>query len=141
MNKGLWYGIGVYAIWGVLPVYWKAVHTVPAAQIVSHRTVWSLVFVLALLTIKKQWGWLKPALKDGKTLLTVLVIGTLLATNWLIYIWAVNAGYVVETSLGYFINPLVNVLLGMLFLKETLRAGQWLAVGMAAAGPGRSASG
>jgi chloramphenicol-sensitive protein RarD len=134
MNKGLLYGIGAYGLWGVLPIYWKAVQAVPSTEIVAHRTVWSLVFVALLLMSKGQWSWLGPALKNPKTLLIVFAAGTVLGINWLTYIWGVNAGFVIETSLGYFINPLVNVLLGVLFFRERMRPWQWAAIGLAAVG-------
>ena len=134
MNRGIVYALGAYALWGVLPVFWKALQTVPAAEILSQRIVWSLFFMASLLTLRRDWGALKPALKDRATLLTVLVATALLAVNWLTYIWGVNAGYVVEASLGYFINPLVNVVLGVLFLREKLRLAQWLPVGLAILG-------
>ncbi len=134
MNSGFWYAVGAYFLWGVLPLYWKALHQVPPAQILAHRMSWSLIVVALLVAHQGGWAWLKPALKKRKTLLTFLVTGSLLALNWYLYIWAVNNERVVEASLGYFINPLVNVMLGGLVLKETLRRGQWLAVAMAASG-------
>lgn len=90
--------------------------------------------MLVLLTLRHKWAWLKPALRSKRTLLIFLLTGTLLSLNWLTYIWAVNAGFIIETSLGYFINPLVSVLLGVIFLRERLRSGQWLAIGIAALG-------
>jgi len=134
MNRGLLYGIGAYGLWGFLPIYWKAVQAVPSTEIVAHRTVWSLVFVALLLTAKGQWAWLRTVWKNPRTLLIVFAAGTILGINWLTYIWGVNAGFVVETSLGYFINPLVNVLLGVLFFSEKMRRWQWAAIGLAATG-------
>ncbi len=134
MNKGLLYAVGAYIIWGVLPVYWKALHTVPAAEIVSHRMVWSLVFTVGLLAINRHWAWIIALKKQPKTLVIVFAAGAILALNWLTYVWAVNAGYVVETSLGYFINPLISVLLGVVFLREQLRGWQWVALTVALAG-------
>lgn len=134
MNSGFWYAVGAYFLWGVLPLYWKALHTVPPAQILAHRMSWSLIVVALLIARQGGWAWLKPALKNKKTLLTFTVTGSMLALNWYLYIWAVNNERVVEASLGYFINPLVNVMLGGLFLGETLRRGQGLAVAMAASG-------
>lgn len=121
-------------MWGLLPIYWKALQNVPAKEIVSHRMVWSLVFVVLLLAAKRQWRWLAGVAKQPATLLIVFAAGCILAVNWLVYVWAVNAGNVVETSLGYFINPLVSVLLGVVFFHERLRLGQWLAVATAALG-------
>lgn len=134
MNRGVLYGIAAYTIWGFLPLYWKALHTIPTGEILANRIVWSLVFVTFLLTLQRRWRWLKPALKQRRVLLTFSATALLLGTNWFIYIWAVNAGFVIETSLGYFINPLVNVLLGYLFLRERLRKGQLAALSLAVAG-------
>lgn len=134
MNRGVVYALGAYTVWGLLPVFWKSLRTVPAGEILSQRVVWSLFFMAGLLTLRRDWGALKPALKDRATLLAVLLATALLAVNWLTYIWGVNAGYVVEASLGYFINPLVNVVLGVLFFREKLRLAQWLPVGLAILG-------
>jgi chloramphenicol-sensitive protein RarD len=131
MNKGLVYALGAYLTWGLLPIYWKLLHVVTPLEIVSHRIVWSFVVVLAILAYRRQWQWLKPTLHDRKTLLTFVLISILITVNWGVYIWAVNAGFVVETSLGYFINPLINVVLGVFFLRERLRLWQWVAVGVA----------
>ncbi len=134
MNRGLFYAIAAYGLWGLLPLYWKVLHSVPATEIVAHRMVWSLVFLGVLLLFRRRWAWLPAVMKQPRTLLLVLLSGCILAVNWLTYIWAVNAGYVVETSLGYFINPLLSVFLGVLFLRERLRVGQWLAIGLALLG-------
>jgi chloramphenicol-sensitive protein RarD len=134
MNKGVIYAAGAYIIWGLLPLYWKALDDVPAAQILAHRIVWSLAFVGLALTVRRNWGWLRGAIRRPRVLLTFALSGSLLAINWFTYIWGVNAGFIVETSLGYFINPLVNVLLGYLVLKERLRPAQWLALAVALAG-------
>ena len=134
MNRGVVYALGAYTVWGVLPVFWKALQTVPTGEILSQRVAWSLFFMAGLLTLRRDWGALKPALKNRATLLAVFVATALLAVNWLTYIWGVNAGYVVEASLGYFINPLVNVVLGVLFFREKLRLAQWLPVGLAILG-------
>lgn len=134
MNRGIIYGITAYTIWGFLPLYWKVLHDVPAIEILANRIVWSFVFVVLLLTFKRNWGWLKAALRQRRVLVTYAATGLLLATNWFIYIWAVNAGFVIETSLGYFINPLVNVMLGSIFLHERLRKAQMTALSLAVAG-------
>lgn len=133
-NKGLTYGILAYILWGVLPLYWYLLRAIPASEILVNRIIWSLVFLAILLSIRRRWGWVKPFLSQPKTILIICVSAILIAINWFIYIWAINAGYVIETSLGYFINPLVNVLLGTIFLHERLRSGQWAAVGIAAIG-------
>jgi len=134
MNKGILYAVGAYFLWGLLPIYWKALHDVPSTQIVAHRLVWSLIFVGLALTVRRNWAWLRKAVRQPRILLTFTLSGTLLTVNWLVYIWGVNAGFIVETSLGYFINPLVNVLLGFLILKERLRPAQWLALSVALGG-------
>ncbi|HEY0735158.1 MAG TPA: EamA family transporter RarD [Herpetosiphonaceae bacterium] len=134
MNKGVFYGVGAYLLWGLLPIFWKSLHHVPALEILAHRMVWSLAFVVVLLAVQGHWRWLVPVLKNGRVLLTFTVSALLLSLNWFIYIWAVNAGHIVETSLGYFINPLLNVLLGTLFLKERLRPGQVAAIIVATIG-------
>jgi chloramphenicol-sensitive protein RarD len=134
MNKGILYAIGAYFLWGIFPIYWKLIQGVPALEIIGHRVLWSFVFVILVVAINKDWGSLKTAVKDRKALSTYLVTGILLFVNWLVYVWAVNAGYIVDTSLGYFINPLVSVVLGVIFLRERLRLWQWIPVGIATLG-------
>jgi chloramphenicol-sensitive protein RarD len=134
MTKGIAAAVVAYALWGILPVYWKALQTVPAFEILCHRTIWSLVFVLLILTARRQWGWLQRARQDRRLLLTFGSSATLLGLNWFTYIWAVNAGHIVDSSLGYFINPLISVLLGVFFLRERLRLWQGIAIGIATAG-------
>lgn len=134
MNKGILYALGAYLIWGFLPLFWKAVQVATPVEILSHRIVWSLLLLVGILGVQRRWAWLTPALRDRRTLGAFLLSALLLGINWLVYIWAVNAGHVVEASLGYFINPLVNVVFGVLFLQEQMRPGQWLAVGLAALG-------
>jgi len=133
-RKGALSAFASYVAWGVMPLYWKALAGVPAVQILSHRVVWALVFNVILLSVLRRWSWVRSVIKDGKLLLLLAASSALLSINWLVYIWAVNSGHVVETSLGYFINPLVNVALGVIFFKERLRTGQWLAIASAAAG-------
>lgn len=133
MNKGVWYGIASYALWGILPVYWKALHSVPSLEIVANRLSWSLIFLVILITVRKEWAAWKGLL-NRKTLLVYLGASVFLSVNWLVYIWSVNHGYIVEASLGYFINPLVNVLLAIVFLKETLTPTKWIAIGLATVG-------
>jgi chloramphenicol-sensitive protein RarD len=134
MNKGTFYAVSAYVAWGFLPVFWKALHEVPALQILAHRVVWGLAVALVLVSYQIRWQWLGPILYNKRTLLTFAASALLLSLNWFIYIWAVNAGHIVQTSLGYFINPLVNVLLGVLFLKERLRGGQGIAIAIALGG-------
>ncbi len=131
---GLAGGIAAYLSWGLLPLYWRPLHAVPPLEILSHRIAWSLVFLAALLTVRGQWAWLPAAMRRPRVVGLFALSATLLSVNWFLYIWAVNTGHVVEASLGYFINPLVNVVLGRLVLKERLRPVQQLAVGLAALG-------
>jgi chloramphenicol-sensitive protein RarD len=134
MRRGILAGIGAYLMWGLFPLYWKQLVEVPALEILAHRMTWSLVFMAIILAVGRDWSWLRPAVKDRRVLLIYLVAAALLSVNWFTYIWAVNAGFVVESSLGYFINPLVSTLFGVIFLKEHLRRGQLLAVALALAG-------
>jgi chloramphenicol-sensitive protein RarD len=134
MNRGVVYGVTAYALWGVLPIYWKALHSVPAIQILANRMVWSLLFCLLILIATRNWSWLSDALRDRRTVLTFVGAAALLSVNWFTYIWAINAGFIVESSLGYFINPLVSVLIGVIVLHERLRTWQWAAIGLAFTG-------
>ncbi|PHV10058.1 EamA family transporter RarD [Chitinimonas sp. BJB300] len=134
MQTGILYACAAYFIWGLLPLYLKALKHVPALEILLHRMIWSLVFLAIILAVRKHWGWLKPALCNRKVVLRFIASAAVLSINWFIYIWAVNAGRVVDASLGYFINPLVNVMFGYLLLHERLRPAQWGAIAVAAAG-------
>ncbi|HRJ45353.1 MAG: EamA family transporter RarD [Caldilineaceae bacterium] len=132
MNRGFLYALVAYIMWGLLPIYWKLLHSVSAAAVLSHRMVWSLVIVALILTVRKEWAWIRRV--DRKAVLTFLAVAVLLIINWYTYIWAINQGFIVESSLGYFINPLVNVLLGGLFLGERLRPVQKVAIAIACGG-------
>ncbi len=134
MNRGILYGAGAYLMWGFFPIYFKALHSVPALQIIFHRVIWSFLFLALIILARREGKYLKAAVSNRKTLGIYTVAAGLLAANWLVYVWGVNAGHVVETSLGYFINPLLNVALGVLLLRERLRPFQWLPVGLAALG-------
>src|SRR4030042_7029875 len=134
MNKGVLAGIGAYTLWGLFPIYWRLLEKDPAIEILAHRMVWSLLFMVLILTVQKEWRWLGEVLRHRRTVLIYTLAAVLLAINWFTYIWAVNAGYVVEASLGYFINPLVNFLLGVIFLGEKLRPWQVAAVILAGLG-------
>lgn len=134
MNIGMLYAAIAYAIWGVFPLYFHTLQTIPPSQVVLHRIVWSFAFLLAVLLWRRQLGWLKGALRQPKIVAGFVGSACLLSGNWFIYIWAVNNGHVVDSSLGYFINPLFNVFLGFLLLGERLRPVQWVAVAIAAAG-------
>lgn len=133
-SRGVLYTIGAFFIWGLFPLYWKPLHQVPALQIMCHRVVWSALFVAMILLWQRNWAWLGNALREPRRVAIFALSSLLLSGNWLIYIWAVNAGHVVEASLGYFINPLVNVLLGRVFLSERLTRPQTIAVALAALG-------
>jgi chloramphenicol-sensitive protein RarD len=133
-RAGMLYAALAYIAWGLFPLYFKRLSDVDAIEVIAHRTLWSMVFVALLLTALRRWAWLGPVLRSPRLLGTCAASALLLSTNWLVYVWAVQHGHVVEASLGYFINPLVNVMLGFVFLRERLRPVQWLAIGLAAAG-------
>lgn len=133
MNKGLLYGIGAYAFWGFFPIYWKLLQHVPAVQLLGHRILWSFLLLLGVIFLSKQWKEFRATL-NARTFRIYLIAALLIGVNWLTYVWAVNAGFIVETSLGYFINPLLSVLMGVLFLRERLRFSQWIPVMLAAIG-------
>lgn len=132
--RGHLYALLAYGLWGFLPIYWKLLQALPALEILAHRLLWSLAAVGIALALRRDWAWLLRLRQEPRTVLLVAVASLLMAVNWFTYIWAVNAGFVVETSLGYFINPLVSVLLGGLFLGERLRTGQKGAIAVAAGG-------
>lgn len=134
MQKGILYAASAFFCWGLFPLYFRLLKHIPSLELLLHRMLWSLLFLLLILTWRKQWGWLGAVLKQPKVLAGFVLSAMLLSTNWFLYIWAVNNDHVVDSSLGYFINPLVNVMLGFLILKERLRAGQWLAILVAGAG-------
>lgn len=133
-RAGLLYGLGAYLIWGVLPLYFKALPNVLPSELVAHRIVWSLLFLALLAALWGRWGRIGAAMRRPRTLATLTLTATLIAINWLTFIWAVANGHVLEASLGYFLNPLVNVLLGTLLLKERLSRTQLFAVVLAACG-------
>ena len=133
MNKGVLYGIGAYTLWGFFPLYWKLLQKVTALELIGHRIAWSFLMLLAVILIARQWGEFRAAL-NRRTIRLYSMASVLIGVNWLMYVWAVNAGHIVETSLGYFINPLLSVLLGLIILREKLRPVQWIPVGLAFAG-------
>ncbi len=133
MKKGILYGLAAYALWGLFPVYWKWLREVPALQLLGHRIGWSFLLLMAIILITYRWTGFRAAL-TRRTLAIYAVAAVALAINWLVYVWSVNADYVVEASLGYFINPLLSVLLGVIVLRERLRPIQWVPIGLAAAG-------
>jgi chloramphenicol-sensitive protein RarD len=133
MNKGILYGIGAYVLWGFFPIYWKFLHHVNALQLISHRIIWSFILLIIIILFTRQWADFR-SVASPKTLRVYFIAALLIGINWTLYVWAVNKNYIVETSLGYFINPLISVLLGVIFLKERLRIAQWIPVVLAAIG-------
>jgi len=131
---GVALGLGAYFTWGFLPLYLKAVASVPAVEVLAHRVIWSLLLLALLVAAMRRWKPLIALARDPRTLLLLGLTSLLIGVNWLIYIWAVNSSHVLETSLGYFINPLVNVALGVIVLRERLRKAQIGAVSLAALG-------
>ncbi|MCQ4346428.1 EamA family transporter RarD [Pseudomonas stutzeri] len=133
-RRGLVLGLTAYLIWGLFPLYFKAIEQIPALEIVVHRVLWSALCGSLLLLVWKHPGWWRELRDNPRRLAILAASGALIAVNWLTYVWAVNNGHMVEASLGYYINPLVNVVLAMLLLGERLRPLQWLAVLLAATG-------
>jgi chloramphenicol-sensitive protein RarD len=133
MKKGILYGIGAYVFWGFFPIYWKLLHHVPAIQVIGHRIIWSFLLLIVVIFLTKQLTEFRATI-NFKILRVYTIAALLVGVNWLVYVWAVNAGFIVETSLGYFINPLLSVLLGVIFFKEKLRTAQWIPVVLAALG-------
>lgn len=134
MSKGIWSGIAAYSMWGFFPIYWKLLQQVPALQLLGHRIGWSFILLAAYIMLAGQWNAFRSTAFKPKTLGVYAIAGILLSVNWLIYVWGVNAGFIIETSLGYFINPLFSVLLGVVFLRERLRPTQWIPVVLAGVG-------
>lgn len=134
MNTGIAQAFVAYLAWGLMPLYFQAVSNVAPFEIVLHRTLGALVFVFAVLAVLRRFEWLGPALRSPRRLLSFSVSALLLSGNWLLYVWAVNNGHVIDSSLGYFINPLVYVLLGYFVLNERPRTAQWWAIALAAGG-------
>ncbi|HLD67403.1 MAG TPA: EamA family transporter RarD [Pseudomonas sp.] len=134
MPRGYILGLTAYIIWGLFPLYFKAIATVPALEIIVHRVLWSALFGMLLLMVWKHPGWWAELRSNPRRLAVLAASGLLIAVNWLTYVWAVNNDRMLEASLGYYINPLLNVLLGLLLLGERLRPLQWLAVACAVVG-------
>ncbi len=134
MQRGVIYGIAAYFLWGVFPIYWKMLKQVDALEVLLHRIVWSLVFIVLILGIRRRWQWLSIIRERPRVIFVFVISALLLSVNWFTFIWAVNNGYIVEASLGYFINPLFNVALGVVFLRERLRPWQGAAVFIAMLG-------
>src|SRR4051794_35129257 len=133
-RRGFAFGVAAYGLWGVLPIYFKLLETLPAFDIVAHRVVWSIPFLAVLLTVAGGWGEVRAAAANRKTLGTLTLTALLIGGNWLLYVYAVTGGHILAASFGYYLNPLANVLLGRFVLHERLSRLQWAAVAIAAAG-------
>ena len=133
MSRGILSGIGAYALWGFFPIYWKLLGNVPALELIGHRIAWSFLLLVAVILMTGQWAEFRATF-NAQTVGIYLIASLLIGINWLTYVWAVNMGHILETSLGYFINPLLSVLLALIILRERLRPLQWLPVGIASIG-------
>lgn len=132
-RTGLLNGVAAYGMWGLVPIFWPLLKPAGAVEILAHRMVWSLAFVAVALLVVRRWAWVGELLRQPRRLALVVIAAAVITVNWGVYIWSVNSGHVVEASLGYFINPLVTIAMGVLLLKERLRPVQWAAVGTGAA--------
>ena len=137
MNRGLWYGLAAYSVWGLFPIYWKLIEFVPADQIIAHRIIWSFLLLALVGVLARGRRQSRPHVTMTRQVVGLYTAAAvLIAVNWFVYVWAVTHGFIVETSLGYFITPMVNVLLGVAILGERLRRFQVVAIGLAASGVG-----
>jgi len=132
-RRGLGYGAAAYLLWGLFPLFWPLLKPAGSLEILAHRVVWSLVVVVVILAVQRRWRWISAILRRPGRLALMGAAAVLIAVNWAVYIYGVNSGQIVETSLGYFINPLVTVLLGVIVLRERLRPVQWAALSIGAA--------
>lgn len=135
-RSGFLFTVGAYAIWGLGPIYWKLVEEVPAVQLLAHRILWSLLILGVLVAVQRRWRELFRVFRSARVSLTLVGSTAMIAVNWLVFIWAMTTERILEASLGYFINPLVTVLLALVFLGERLSRGRWVAVALAAVGVG-----
>jgi len=133
-RRGLWVTLMAYAVWGMMPLYWHLLREVPPLQVVLHRAVWCAVLVAGWLGIRHGCGWLREIIAQPRLAAMLAASGFLMFGNWGLYVWAVVNGHVIETSLGYFISPIFNVVIGVVFLHERLSRAQWCAAALAAAG-------
>ena len=133
-QAGFLYGLAAYGLWGVMPIYFKWLQAVPSIDIVAHRIVWSLLVLAVLVTMVKAWDQVRAAMRSRKVLGLLFVTAILIGTNWLLYVYAINSGHILAGSLGYYLNPLANILMGRFILKERLTKVQWAAVAIAAGG-------
>lgn len=132
-KRGVGFALAAYVAWGLLPIYWKSLHHVPALELIGHRVAWSFIVLAVWITARRGWGDLRNSL-NRRVLAIYAAAGLLIGVNWLMYVWAVNAGFIIETSLGYFINPLLSVLMGVFILRERLRPLQWAPLALAGIG-------
>ncbi|WP_187488339.1 EamA family transporter RarD [Duffyella gerundensis] len=133
-RQGIFFALGAYFIWGIAPIYFKLLQQVPPAEIMTHRVIWSALFMLLLISASRSWPQVRAIVRQPIKVLLLAVSAVTIGGNWLLFIWSVNNHHMLEASLGYFINPLLNVVVGMLFLGERFRRLQWLAVVLAACG-------
>ena len=133
-SPGVVYASAAFLIWGLSPIYWKVLHNIPAFEIIMHRVIWSFLFLLIILVFQRHWNEFMAAVKNRRIFLILFPTTMLLGFNWFIYIWAINNEHILQASLGYFINPLVNILLGMIFLRERLRPLQTVSLVLAGIG-------
>jgi chloramphenicol-sensitive protein RarD len=133
-RSGLIAGIAAFGTWGLIPIYWKLLANIPASEILAHRFVWTTLFLVLLLSWQARWPELREATRSRRALLYCFASGMAISVNWLVFIWAINVGRVIETSLGYFMTPLVNVLFGAIFLRERLTRWQFVSVMLALVG-------
>ena len=133
-GSGLPFAIGAYFLWGLLPAYFKLLSHVPALEVVLHRVVWTVPLLLLIVLARRQWRDVRTAFNHGPVFRNLILSATLIAANWLCYLWAIQAGHVLATAIGYYLNPLINVLIARLFLGERLRAMQGVAVAIAGVG-------
>ncbi len=138
VTSGFMAALASFFVWGLLPLYWKALKSVDSMEILCHRILWSLVFIAIILTVKRRWSETFAPLRSPKSLGILALSSLMIGANWLLYIWAVNSDHVLETSLGYYINPLVSMLLGVAFFRERPNRLQWVAIGLAALGVANS---
>ena len=133
MNSGILYALATYLLWGFFPIYWKQLHHIPAAQLIGHRILWAFIMLMLIIIGSGQRDKFRSKL-NAATLKAHGFASLLLGINWLTYVWSINNGYIIESSLGYFINPLFSVFLGVVFLKEKIRPLQWIPLGLATIG-------
>ena len=134
MNRGIWSAIGAYTMWGLFPVYFKWLAQVPALELIGHRIVWSCLMLCVVIVMTRQWRAFREHALQLKVIRAYLPAALLITINWLVYVWAVVSGFIIEASLGYFINPLISVLMAVILLHERLRQWQWVAVSLAVVG-------